>query len=140
MADLSITAVRPTTTTRVQNVAYGATIAAGDSLYLDTADDEYKLADADNSALTAGSADVAIALTPGVDGGRGLVVKRGGGAVILVGPTMTVGQEYVVSTTAGGIAPRSDLSTTNDYITYIGTASSATQLEIDLNATGIQVP
>lgn len=134
MADLgSITAVRVTSNTITRSVTYGATVAASNPLYLDTADGEHKLADADASATTAGA--VGVAITPGVDAGYGLIAT--GGSIILVGTTMTVGQTYCVSKTAGGIAPISDLTNTNDYITILGTAASATQLDLNINATGI---
>lgn len=134
MADLSITAVRPTPQTRVGIVTYGATVSSGQSLYLDTSDQEYKLADA---SLVGTAAATVIALTPGVDGGSGVVAFDG--PLIFVGPTMTVGVDYVVSATAGGIAPKSDLSS-GDFITDLGRASTTTQIEFSPNATGIQVP
>lgn len=138
MADLSsITAVRPTANTRVQTVTYGATIAVGQSVYLDPADNEWKLADCDDTATTAGERGVAIAITPGVDGGQGLIAT--GGSIILVGASMTVGTQYIVSDTAGGIKPEGDKST-GDRVTNLGNAASATQLDLNTRATGNQVP
>lgn len=134
MADLSsITAVRPTVNTVVESVIYGATVAAGQPVYQDSADNEYKLADNDASASTAAAKGIAI--TPGVDGGYGLIAKQG--SIILVGTTMTVGETYLVSSTAGGIMPVADAGT-GDYITYLGNAASATQLDIVLKVTGNQ--
>ena len=128
-----ITAVRPTITTVVIGpVLYGATIAAGQSVYLDAADGKYKLADSNASAATAAIKGVAV--TPGVDAGYGYVATSG--SVILVGTTMTVGETYYVGATAGTIVPDGDL-TTGDYISRIGTGASATQLNLDLSATGI---
>jgi len=137
MAALSgINAVRPTASTVMTGpVKYGTTISAGQSVYLDSADKKYKLADCNSSVTTA--AVRGIAVTPGVDGGYGYVAT--GGSVILVGTTMAVGETYYVSGTAGSIIPDGDL-TTNDYVSRIGIAASATQLDIDLNATGIQHP
>lgn len=134
MADLSsITAVRPTSGTTSKLVLYGATIAAGQPVYFDTNDSKYKLADANNTSSTATAEGIAI--TPGVDGGYGLIATKGN--IILVGTTAAVGETYVVSANAGGIAPATDL-TTGDYVTNLGTASSATQINLDINATGIQ--
>jgi hypothetical protein len=137
MAALSgITAVRPTSTTvMTAPVKYGATISAGQSVYLDSADKKFKLADCNASVTTA--AIRGIAVTPGVDGGYGYVAT--GGSVILVGTTMAVGEVYYVGGTAGSIIPHGDL-TTNDYVSRIGTAASTTQLDLDLKATGIQRP
>ena len=78
-----------------------------------------------------------IALTPGVADGYGIVAT--GGSIVLVGTTMTVGTTYNVGSTAGSIVPNADL-TTGDYVTTLGTASSATQLDLAINATGIVKP
>lgn len=137
MAALStITAVRPTiNTTYATAPIYGATIAAGQSVYQDPADSKWKLADSNASVTTA--AAKGIALTPGVADGYGIVATAG--SVVLVGTTMTVGTIYTVGSTAGSIVPNSDL-TTGDYVTTLGTASSATQLDLAITATGIIKP
>lgn len=132
MADLgSITAVRPTTNTTTKEVTYGETIDAGEVVYFDSVDAEYKLADASASA----SAVVAgIAMTPGVDGGRGIIAT--GGNIILVGTTAAVGGVYVVSATAGKIAPEADISS-GEYVSVIGVASSTTQLNMNILNSGV---
>jgi hypothetical protein len=134
MADVSgITAVRPTRGTVVRKIGYGDTIAAGKTITV--VDRLAELSDADASAALA--ATEGIAITPGVDAGFGLIAT--GGSVILVGATLTVGTLYIASDTPGGIKPIAD-AVTGDYITLIGTASTATQLDLAINATGIQVP
>jgi hypothetical protein len=133
MAALSgITAVRPTANTQFSKVAYGATISAGQPLYLDSTDSEYKLADANLSA--AGAAVKGIAMTPGVDGGYGIIATSG--SIILVGTTMAVGETYYAGATAGEINPDADV-TTGWYVSRLGTAASATQLDLSIKATGI---
>ena len=134
MADLSsITAVRPTAFTVVRNVAYGATIAAGQPVV--KSGTTYVLADANASSALAAAEGIAI--TPGVSGGYGLIAT--GGSIILVGTTMVVCTSYIVSDTAGGIMPDADRST-GDYVTKLGTASTTTQLDLAIIATAIQVP
>jgi hypothetical protein len=134
MADLSgITAVRPTETTQLRIVRYGATIAAGQPIVASSG--KYVLADANASAALA--AAEGIAMTPGVDNGFGVMAF--GGPIILVGATMVVGETYLVSPTAGGIMPNADRAT-GDFVTRLGTASSATQLNLSIQATGVQVP
>ena len=134
MADLSgITAVRPTAFTAVRIVPYGATIAAGQPIV--RSGTTYVLADANASSVLATAEGIAI--TPGVSGGYGLIAT--GGSLILVGTTMVVGTSYIVSDTAGGIMPDADRSA-GDYVTRLGTASTATQLDLSIAATGIQVP
>ena len=133
MADLTgITAVRPTSFTQIRLVMYGATIAAGQPVVLSGT--SYLLADANASSALAAAEGIAI--TPGVSGGYGLIAT--GGAIILVGTTMVVGTTYIVSDTAGGIMPDADRST-GDYVTRLGTASTTTQLDLSILATGVQV-
>jgi hypothetical protein len=133
MAALSgITAVRPTSSTIVEKVNYGATISAGQAVYLDPADNEHKLADNDLSATAARARG--IAMTPGVDSGQGMIATNG--SIILVGTTMAVGETYYAGATAGEIIPDADLATGN-RVTRLGTAASATQLDLDVRATEI---
>ena len=128
----SITAVRSTSNTVTRNVIYGATVAAGQPLYLDISDGEWKLADANASVTTADAKGIAI--TPGVDAGYGLVAVNG--SIILVGTTMAVGETYYVGGTAGTIVPDADL-TTSDWVTRLGTAATATQIDLSIEATAI---
>lgn len=135
MSDLAtITAVRPTANTVFLLVPYGATIAAGQSVYRDSAG-LFQLTDADTSVVTASGNGIAI--TPGVNGGYGLIAT--GGSIVLVGTTMVVGETYLVSDTAGGIMPNADRDS-GDFVTYLGNAASATQLDLVIKATGNQVP
>jgi hypothetical protein len=130
----SITAVRPTANTTTRNVQYGATIAAGQPVYLDSTN-KAQLADSNASAVTA--AVKGVAMTPGVNGGFGLIATDG--AIILVGTTMAVGETYYVGATAGTIIPDADL-TTGDFVSRIGTAATATQINLSIEATGILHP
>lgn len=133
MAAISgITAVRPAVDTKTKLVKYGATIAAGVPVYLDAPTQEYMPADANASATAA--AATGITVTPGVDGGYGYIAHIGG--IVLVGTTMVVGETYYVDATAGQIIPGSDL-TTGYFVTRLGTASSTTQLELSIQATGV---
>jgi hypothetical protein len=134
MANLTgITGVRPTSNTTFAKVPYGATISAGQPVVLSGS--SYVPADANASAALAAS--TAIAITPGVSGGYGLIALTG--SIILVGTTMVVGTTYLVSPTAGGIMPDAD-RVTGDYVTKLGTASSATQLDLSIVATSVAVP
>jgi hypothetical protein len=136
MAALSgITAVRTTSNTRIEQGTYGATVSAGQPVYKDVADSKWKLADSNDTAAKASV--VGIAVTPGVDAGGAIIAK--GGSIVLVGTTMTVGKPYYVGATAGSLVPESDL-TTGDYVSKVGTASSATEMIIGLEATGVVKP
>lgn len=133
MAALSgITAVRPTVDTKHKLVKYGATIAAGVPVYLDATTQKYLATDANASAAAA--AAVGITITPGVLDGYGYIAIKD--PIILVGTTMVVGETYYVDATAGQIIPGSDL-TTGYYVTRLGTASTTTQLDLAIEATGV---
>lgn len=134
MAALTVTAVRPTANTEISIVNYGETISAGEVLYR-AASGKHLKADADASALT--KAAKGLAMTPGVDNGQGVIATSGN--VILVGATMSVGTTYFLGPTAGQIVPFGDLSS-NDYVTRLGTAKSATELILSIEDTGVLVP
>lgn len=128
MTALSVTAVRATSDTEVVRVKYGATVAAGNPLYLDTS--KYKLGA--NTSTTLANV-TGIAMTPGVDDGYGVMAKSG--SIYLVGPTMTVGETYFVGA-SGEIVPRADIVSTK-VVTRLGTASTANVLKLSIEATGI---
>lgn len=130
MTALSITAVRATSDTVTSRVRFGATIAVAQPVYLDTADSEHKLGI--NTGTT--TADIkGISMTPGVDGGYGIIAT--GGSIYLVGPTMTVGETYFLGG-SGEIVPRADVTSTK-IVTRLGTASTANVLKLSIEATGI---
>ena len=122
-----------TPTVGVEIVAYGATIAFGNALHLDTASNTYKPADSNNT-VTEGQL-AAIALTPGVNGGYGIVAKTG--TITFTGTTFVVGRTYFVGQTAGSIVPVADL-TTNDWVQRVGTAVSADTLKLSIEVVGVQ--
>lgn len=133
MADVTVTAanVKPVGTSRtVQTVLLGETVTQGQPLYLKAADSKYWKADADTLAEAAAAG---IAITPGVADDYAIMLTAG---TINMGGTLAVGQVYVVSTNAGGVAPYSDLGS-GDYVTILGVATTTAILNVDLNATGI---
>lgn len=135
MVDITITAanvVQATAAKTIEGTA-GETITAGETLYLDTSVAKYKLADNDAATtdLVAG-----IALHSSVVN-QPIVVQTSGG--IDLGATLTIGETYVLSTTAGGIAPIADLGST-EYVTILGVATAADNLLLAINNTGIQRP
>lgn len=138
MGDLSITAATVALSTngiRVEAL-FGATITAGMVLYLDDtiSPAKWKIADANVSALVAGSSGLAIALCGGADGQYGFIQKQG---KITIGATVAVGVTYVLSNTVGLIALDSDITAT--YKSIVGVATSTTQIDLILKASGVQV-
>ena len=128
------TDVRPGSTANAGTpITYGATVGFGKVLYLDAADDTYKLA-ANNSTAAIAEA-VAISVTPGAATDGGYVVSTDGALLTFTGTTFVVGDTYFLGT-SGNIIPQSDL-TTGNYVTRIGTAATATVLQVSIKATGI---
>ncbi len=144
MPDLSITAASVANTYRANNAPAAGKLAAneavylvgtaaitqGQAVYVSTSTGLLELADADAlaTALVKG-----IALSAGSPG-QPIVIQLYGD--IDLGATLTVGQIYVASTTAGGIAPYSDLGS-GDYISTLGAADAADNMELDITNTGI---
>lgn len=136
MADVSVTAasVVKTTTTLISEGIAGGTVTAGQPVYSDSTDsNKLKAADADVQAT---SVAVGIALH-GAAAGQPLKYATSGN--LTFNSCFTVGGIYVVSTTAGGIAPDTDLAS-GDYVTILGIATTATNLNIKINASETAKP
>lgn len=119
MADLTITAanvVAGSDAVKSTGVA-GVSVTAGQSVYLDTTTNTYKLADADASASVNESS---IALHAAA-ANQPLTVQTGG--TITIGATISVGLSYYVSATAGGICPEADLAS-GDFPYLLGFGSA----------------
>lgn len=136
MADITVTAasVVPATSYRFVDGTAGATITAGQVVYLDTSVNTYKLADADDTAAKAAAAGIAL---NGASSGQPVRVQTGGN--INPGGTVVVGTIYVVSGNLGGIAPHGDLAQ-NDYVTVLGIGTTASNISLNIHASGVQVP
>ena len=119
MADLSITAasVIPSANAVIAIGVAGATIVAGQSLYIDTANSNVlKLYDADGSALTSTMAGIALG---GAGSGQSVRYVTQDPALVL-GCTMAVGDTLWGSDTAGGLTITFAELEAGDYITCVG--------------------
>lgn len=131
MADLSQTPANVTTggrTAVISQVQYGETISAGMPVYQDASTLKYLKCDAD--ASLAASVARGIAQEGGILDDYKLIQT---GGPINVGATLTQGEAYYVSDTAGGIKPHADLGT-GDYITLLGHAISTSVLDMAIKA------
>lgn len=139
MADLSVTAANVVASANavvLKQYNAGATIAAGDVVYLD-ANNTWQLMDANASA--AGNAvnnERGIALG-GASNGQPLAVNKRD-PWCQIGATMSNGGIYCASPNAGKIAPAADI-TTGNYATVLGVARSTTILNLNPTASGIAV-
>lgn len=137
MADLSITpadVISQSGSVR-ENGTGGATITAGNVVYKDSADSEYKLADADSTTAALRSPR-GIALNGCADG-QPLQIHREGD--INLGAVLTEGVSYYLSATAGGICPYDDL-VAGDYPVFIGIAKSTSILSVKFAESGVELP
>lgn len=140
MADISVTAgsVIAGDDARIANGTAGATITAGQTVAKNTTSGKWVLAEADaatTAAMIAGSGGVGIALN-GASDGQPIQVQIEGD--INPGGTVTIGEIYCVSPTAGGIAPFSDLLT-DDYVTVLGVGTTASNIKMLPIVSGVQV-
>lgn len=134
MADLSITAsavLAGTNSAQEQGVA-GATITAGQAVYLDQTTGKYALADADAGSATARTF-YGIALN-GASDGQPLRIHKSGD--ITINAVLTAGVAYYLSDTPGGICPLADLDT-GDYYGFVGIAESTTVLQVHGHYSGV---
>lgn len=138
MADLTITAASVIAGAGAQTKTgtAGATIAAGDVVYLDTTTTgKWQLADADaaTAAARGQGANVGIALN-GASDGQPIVVSVSG--AVTLGAVLTAGAAYYLSGTPGKICPLADV-TGGDYYTLLGLAASASVLNLDIQYSGV---
>lgn len=136
MADLTITpaSVVAASDAVKETGTAGATITAGQVVYLDSATTSYKLADSD-SATAAARSPRGIALH-GASSGQPLQILRSGS--VTIGATMTAGLVYYLSKTAGGICPVADIAT-GGYATSLGISTSTTVLKVNMTESGVAV-
>lgn len=134
MADITVTASSVVQNTGAADTGNaGETIVQGQAVYLKAADS--KLWKADNNVTAAEAVVKGISLNCA---SPGQPVKYAKGGQIVPGATLVKGTIYVLSATAGGICPAADLASTN-RVSILGVASSAANLELSINNTGIVI-
>jgi hypothetical protein len=136
MADLTVTpgSVIWTSGTKQTGVA-GATVTAGQAVYLDSTTSTLKLAQSDGTAAEADAVGVALHAA----GSGQPLVYAAQGAVINIGATTTKATTYVVSATAGGVAPQADLISTNKIVRVGYATDAAGAFVVDIRKTGVSV-
>jgi len=132
MADLSITAasVVKGADASIETGIAGATVTAGQPVYLDETTGKYLLSD--NNA--SGKKTVRGIALNGAALNQPLTIQTRG--EITIGATLTAGSPYYLSATAGGIAPEADLSSGMDVV-LLGLAKSTTVLVLDVRVAGV---
>ena len=137
MVDISVTAadVQPGTGAVVKHGTAAEAITAGESVHKLASDGLIYLSDADH-ATAAKRAVSGIALNSAA-AGQPIAYQESG--VIDIGGTVTVGEIYVLSGAAGGIAPEGDLAT-GDNVSIIGVGVTATNISLGIFNSGAEVP
>ncbi|MGR9056076.1 hypothetical protein ACU8NH_09220 [Rhizobium leguminosarum] len=141
MADLTITAANVVAGASAQTKTgtAGATIAAGDIVYLDsTTTGKWQLADSDSASAEARgqTSNIGIALNSAALN-QPIVVQTSG--PVTLGAVLTAGQALYLSDTPGKLCPVADI-TGGDYYTLIGLAASTSVLNIDVQYSGVASP
>lgn len=115
----------------VEGIA-GATITAGQAVYLDATALTIKLADANATVATAAAIGIA---THGALAGQPIRVQTRGDITLGAGAAPAVGVLYVASNNAGGLAPSSDLGATQ-WATVLGVGIGSNKVRLQPWATG----
>jgi hypothetical protein len=125
MADVSVTATSVQYDVSKNNVPLicGETITAGQPVYTHTDGKAYK---ADNDDASVAKAVVTGIAVGGGAAGQAIFVQTGGD-VNFGAATFTLGANYFLSATAGGICPVADLGAGKSVV-FLGTARSTTVL------------
>lgn len=136
MANLAITNITLTSfNQRASAVQLGETCAMYDVVYKD-ANNKYSLADCTDPLKAVAEF---ILMGGGVLDNFVLAMPLNGSMVITSTPTLVTNTQYVLSATAGKIAPKSDLITGN-LLTELFRASSTSGANFRVDATGIAMP
>lgn len=136
MADISVTpasVVASSGGTILNQYNFGATVTAGQTVYLDTTTNTWKLVDA-NAAVTGNEVATVkgIALCGGASGQPASVCIKD--TDFTPGGTLTNGSPVYSSVTAGGIAH--DVPGAGAYPTILGVAKSTTKMNLNPTSSG----
>jgi hypothetical protein len=135
VADLTITAANVVrgSNAKITNGTAGATITAGQAVYLDTATTgKWQLADTDSATAAVRQAH-GIALN-GASANQPLAVITEGD--VTIGASIAAGVAYYLSGTPGGICPVADVAS-GDYPLILGMGKSTTVLSVKIVYPGV---
>lgn len=134
MADLTITAsqVLKGANATTENLIAGEAITAGQVVYKSTSTNKALKADA-SAAATAVA--YGIALNDANADGAPVTVQTGGTITLGAGAAPAAGAVYVVSATAGGIAPEGDILST-EFVTVLGIGDGSSGMKMGILVQG----
>ena len=117
----------------------GEALKAGNTVYLDSADADELGQGKAKLALAAGTIEqgalrgVCVNSAPGANQPVRIITR----GQLALGITLVVGETYVMSASAGGIAPIADLVATN-RVAHLGIAIDTLNIDVQINAPGVQ--
>lgn len=112
----------------------GEAFDVGDVLYQDATTQKYSKASDTNTTVAELKG---VAITKSTADEDYFYLQTAG--KVNLGVTLTVAEEYVISDTGGELMPKGDL-TTGDVYSRFGYATSANDLQIDMENTGVSAP
>ena len=135
MADLSVTAasvVASANAVKLNQYNAGATITAGQLIYLDSADLDAK--DRPKAKLSDANGASALRVADGIavnnaSAGQTINYVVSDTALVIAASGLTTNNILILSATPGGVAPSADL-TTGWYLNVIGVVKSATTISV----------
>jgi len=134
MADLTITAtdVNIVSDSFAERVLAGESLTPGQAVYQNASDLKYYKADCDTvSTATVSGVCVSYAAADAY-----VYILNSLNSVIDIGATVSVGEIYVVSDTAGNIMPNTDL-TSGQYVSVIGYGSDTNEITMNIYNSGV---
>lgn len=112
----------------------GATITAGQAVYVDSNGVVQVLTNATSAGSGVGSSVVGVALNGGSTGQPIQILKSGG--TVNIGGTAAVGKQYCAAP-SGGFIPVDDIAGT-EFITTLGVGLTAANIKLGINVSGVQ--
>jgi len=112
----------------------GATITAGQAVYVDSNGAVQVATNATSAGSGVGAQLVGIALNGGGSGQPIQILKPGG--TVNIGGTAAVGKQYCLGT-AGGIIPVDDIAGT-EFVTTVGVGLTTANIKLGVNVSGVQ--
>jgi len=134
MADLTITVTQivPGSDAQLAYGTAGATITAGQAVYLDAATSTWKLFDANDTATNTYTPGLAL---NGASSTQAITVQMGGSLTLGAGAAPVLSTIYIASATPGGIAPAADL-TSGWVTTILGVGGATNNLKMKVYTSG----
>lgn len=111
----------------------GATITAGQVVYVDSNGSVQVGTNATSAGSGVGAQLVGVALNGG-GSGQPIAILRNG--TVNIGGTAAVGKQYCLGT-AGGVIPVDDIAGT-EFITHLGVGLTTANIKLSINVSGVQ--